>query len=158
MRNRESYLLIGELVLFVFLICGVYIHYQKRIKTEKMKLDVLRKKVSLINQLEETDKIWREKAKVYLAEDILFLKENIKNKVNSRNIKIEEWKISPSQKKNLISEYEIGIRLYGNYDNFVEFIKDIEKVPFVKVKSLSIKRDAVGNLRVELRLLGEVKS
>ena len=158
MKNRENYLLIGEAIFFVFLICGVYIHYQKKIEAKKENLEILKRKVDLINQLEETDKIWQEKAKIYLAEDLVSLKKGIRDKANLRNIKIEEWKILSSQKKNLFSEYKIKIRLYGDYNNFTKFIKDIEKVPFIKVRSLFIKRDESNNLAIEIEFLGEVKS
>ena len=58
----------------------------------------------------------------------------------------------------MFSEYKIKIRLYGDYNNFTKFIKDIEKVPFIKVRSLFIKRDESNNLAIEIEFLGEVKS
>ena len=99
MKNRENYLLIGEAIFFVFLICGVYIHYQKKIEAKKENLEILKRKVDLINQLEETDKIWQEKAKIYLAEDLVSLKKGIRDKANLRNIRLKSGRFYPLKKR-----------------------------------------------------------
>jgi len=152
MKDREIYILMAIAFLFFMGSIFVFSRYQERLKVEEEKLKKIEERIKVIKRFQKVDREWQRYAEEFLFSDISSLREKIEEL--AKDIRIENWRILSSQKKNLIFQHRGKIVFYATYENFIEFLKNLEKYPSVKIKSFSIKSiSKEGKLNVELEFL-----
>lgn len=152
MKNKEIYILVA--IAFLFIIGGFFIfsHYQEKLRMKERDIKKINEKIKVINQFQKVDKEWQEYAKEFLFSDFFSLKKEIEG--IAKNIRIKNWSILSSRKEGLISQQRGKIVFYTTYENFIDFLKNLEKYSSIKIESLSVKNKK-GNLNIELEFTGK---